>query len=960
MPASKQQIQRQPPRFFREHTSAPRGFDACPSPTTALQAPSNCQTQEAGPTFCPDIGEYLSFDFCAEEARPDKQNVDLEAAHRGTLITRKAASRVSTSRIFAGASQDAAGELAQSGVAATPSPFIRAAHPGKFPSSGTDVSNKKPAVEHEARAAGADSIAFGKIQSLPLPGQNPIPTAWGILLSCGAVVLTWLQDPLLTLLASSITALTTLSVVRVNDSEAPSQSQVGDGGDRGTRNVAVAAVGASGQLCDGVAALTIGLGITTAVLCSAAAKKETSCPSSLLSGEEDKSERIPGEKEETARVLSSSSCSANCSRMSAGVGLSKEDNVEKGHHQYRDGVLFGDAERGIALSEEVCLTKQGHGRDLHSQRVGVFAKNGKEEEPEAGKLHETMKLKQGKTLDPFLALRTCFVGVWISAYAGILLSFLLRWSTPSLLRFFFSPSSSPPMLFFLSTACISLRLFALPFSVVALTAKAALLSLHDHLPPVLSGCATLLAIPLLLFASRKEAPVTESVRDASTRPSAYEEQGPFFADMEISGGWSPRAGGERQTYYRLQSILTIVVVTQITVAVILVLRLIYRGLILVRRETVHRDTSGLRTVLGGHVEGGTEIDGDGRDVFRTEGAIGRGDTHTPPSTLTEIEKKRKILLRLLRPPKAEELRAFCPFLASFFVQSAVRVVLYSSMMKVAASGGVNALAAHQVASSVYTVHALPCEALTQVTQSVIHRAEAVLSATTETAKQALPATPPSSQKATCAKTSAPRGKRVQPQIMRLDPEAKKRHSEFLGQVHRRLLYTAAWMGLAAAASVALIGTAFAFSLKTSSRGLSATLFFSCLASTPALVLLPVTAAFEGLLLHGEQLRAIVLAYLGSLPLPLGILLYSRFQNSHRTFPGRYLAPEEKANWTDAKTGGISHCTGAGAQEGDDTPSYVAATVWLLPLVYNLGRASVFGRAWCRGRYIEGEKTTGKQ
>lgn len=144
------------------------------------------------------------------------------------------------------------------------------------------------------------------------------------------------------------------------------------------------------------------------------------------------------------------------------------------------------------------------------------------------------------------------------------------------------------------------------------------------------------------------------------------------------------------------------------------------------------------------------------------------------------------------------------------------------------------------------------------------------------------------------------------------------------------------------------------SLRTSSPELSSTLLFSCLASTPALILLPLAAALEGLLLHAKQLRTIALAYLASLPVPLAILLYCRFQDSLRALPNQSLVPEEKTEWSYAKAGAVTHSMSAAEVSGADRPSYAAAAVWLLPLIYNLGRASVFGRVWSRARHYKGE------
>ncbi|KEP61501.1 UNVERIFIED_CONTAM: hypothetical protein HHA_291940 [Hammondia hammondi] len=731
---------------------------------------------------------------------------------------------------------------------------------------------------------------------------SSVPSPATVLLSCGAVVLTWLQDPILSLVASAVTAAAPSPSV----SGAP-DAALATGIDREatSRNVAVASVGVSGQLCDGLAALTIGIGITTAVLCSSASKKEESCPTKAGS---ETSTRSP-----------------------TGSGLS---DPPKGFMSVPGSPLSGD---GSATAK---LGRRKHGDDFETG-----GKTASVQSPHA----------RTRNLDLF-CLRTCIVGVWISAYTGALLGLLLWLTMSSLLAFFFSASSSP-LLLFLTRKCISLRLLSLPFSIISLTTKAALLALRDPLPPLVSAVAAAASIPLLLTASffshymrsfgdtaspslssaeTSEQPVSHSLEEV-LRPSG----GAF------QNGLTP---AEVADYHRIRCIVLAVVFTQITVALVLLARLFQRTLALVRSQRDHgmersgeavvKDTAalekgewvnGTNQALHPNLEGGKEtVCRNGRD-------------------------ERSLLVALLQLPTNSELLEFSPFLASCLVQSTVRVVLYSTMMKVSASWGVKALAAHQVASSVYTVHGLPCEALTQVTQSIIRNAESLVSETSwPTSKEAtstdgspeptrenegcdrsffVSEKSPPTQGILCGGESPVCGIKHTPQ------DLIARRASVMRHVHRRLLRTAGWMGLGAAVSAACVGFSFCFRLQSSSRGLAATLLGLCLASTPALALVPVTAALEGLLLHAKRLRTIACAYLVSLPLPLLLLLHSHVSNS---------GDDSHAPSATDKLPGTPESDAGDAY--NDTPVYGVAIVWLLPLVYNLGRAGVYGLAWCRARY----------
>lgn len=164
-------------------------------------------------------------------------------------------------------------------------------------------------------------------------------------------------------------------------------------------------------------------------------------------------------------------------------------------------------------------------------------------------------------------------------------------------------------------------------------------------------------------------PVAKSAGDASIRSSTYKDRGPFLPYAEIHQEGSSGFGIEGKTYYRVQSIIFVVVLTQIAAAVILVLRLLYRGLILVEKEKVWKGMRRPTTAVGGHVRGRAEDGSRAGDAVKTNRAVEQSDEQTPPSV---PGVKWRTLCLLLRPPKGDELQAFCPFLASFFAQSAVR------------------------------------------------------------------------------------------------------------------------------------------------------------------------------------------------------------------------------------------------------------------------------------------------
>ncbi|EPT28108.1 putative transmembrane protein [Toxoplasma gondii TgCatPRC2] len=733
------------------------------------------------------------------------------------------------------------------------------------------------------------------------PSSLPSPAT--VLLSCGAVVLTWLQDPILSLVASAVTAAApSLSVSGASDADLAA----GIDREATSRNVAVASVGVSGQLCDGLAALTIGIGITTAVLCSSASKKEESCPTKAGS---ETSTRSP-----TRSLLS---------------------DPPKGFMSVPGSPRSGN---GSATAK---LGVRKHGGDF-----------------EAGEKTASVQSPHARTdnLD-LVCLRTCIVGVWISAYTGALLSLLLWLTMSSLLAFFFSASSSH-LLLFLTRKCISLRLLSLPFSIISLTAKAALLALRDPLPPVISAVAAAASIPLLLTASffshymcsfgdtassflssaeTSELPVSLSLEEA-LRPS----EGAF------QNGLTP---AEVADYHRIRCIVVAVVFTQIIVALVLLVRLFQRTLALVRSQ---RDR-GMERSGEEAVKNTTSLE-KGEWVNETNQVLHPNLEGGKETVCRKGRDERSLLVALLQLPTNSELLEFSPFLASCLVQSTVRVVLYSTMMKVSASWGVKALAAYQVASSVYTVHGLPCEALTQVTQSIIRNAESLVSETSwPTSGEATSAggspeptrenegrdrscfvseKSPATQSILCGGESPVCGIKHTPQ------DLIARRASVMRHVHRRLLRTAGWMGLGAAVSAACVGFSFCLRLQSSSRGLAATLLGLCLASTPALALVPVTAALEGLLLHAKRLRTIACAYLVSLPLPLLLLLHSHVSNS---------GEDSHAPSAADKLPGIPGESDAG-DAYNDTPVYGVAIVWLLPLVYNLGRAGVYGLAWCRARY----------
>lgn len=416
MSASRPKTQWRPPRFGRDRSSARPLPGASDSPTAAIHSPGRQHAESAVPApFGSGLGESLPTDFCVTKALDDKQSVHCEACHSESSI------RVPVSRRLVQDSTERAGDLARRDLEAKPSHPVGAASTRQVCLSGAHDSDSFPDA---GRKAPPDSRSFptsNDKQRDALTGQNAVPTTCRVLLSCGAVVLTWLQDPLLTLLASSVTALAFPSVVQENGvrpSETLSPTREVVPSDGGIRNVAVAAVGASGQLCDGVAALTIGLGTTTAVLCSSASKKKTSSSSAVLRREEDRPQRLLGVgEEEVTRGTSSSSCPPSCSLSSPRVRSPKRINVKTGEQQGQEGqghVPSGDLERGIAWSEVTRSMKERHERELRSSTRLLKGQDREAEEPAAEKLHVANTLQEEQALDTLLALRTCFVGLWIS------------------------------------------------------------------------------------------------------------------------------------------------------------------------------------------------------------------------------------------------------------------------------------------------------------------------------------------------------------------------------------------------------------------------------------------------------------------------------------------------------------------------------------------------------------------
>ncbi|CBZ51263.1 conserved hypothetical protein [Neospora caninum Liverpool] len=809
----------------------------------------------------------------------------------------------------------------------SPSAGCRRPSPSSFPSS-TDASvayfsaeagpSTAPRALASGHALGTPAQIPGDSRHAPCKGKadaqprdstqcpsslSGLPSPATVLLSCGAVVLTWLQDPLVTLVASAVTAASPSLPVSATTDAALAETLDSAAA---SRNVAVAAVGVSGQLCDGLAALTIGIGIATAVLCSSASKKnETSSEAVNTASIRNAPSPLQSDSENRAVPV-------------AGALRSEDGSTAKLRTEQHRG--------GFDSSEDAASIPKRSGAPGDSRDI--------------------------------ICLRKCIVGVWISAYTGALLSLLLFFAMGSLLAFFFSASSSP-LLLFLTRKCISIRLLSLPFSIISLTTKAALLALRDPLPPILSAVAAAASIPLLLVASFFS-DYLRSLSDAASSflPSWTQDLSPPFAAEEPSRLAAQvfengLTAAEAADYHRIRSFAFIVVFTQMTVAFLLLGRLLQLTLAAVRSQ---RDTG---------AEGGAQ-DAGTTEFERRERSKGTNRFLQHPegkdTPCKQTEDERSFLVTLLQLPTNLELLEFSPFLASCLVQSFVRVVLYSTMMKVAASWGVKALAAHQVASSVYTVHGLPCEALAQVTQSVLRNAECLASETSGAApKQAASADGarpactghvpsegrdrsasvsekrPTTQGLLCGGNSLVCGTKESTPL-----DLTARRAAVMRRVHRRLLCTAGWMGLAAAASAACVGVSFCFRLHSSSRGLAVTLLALCLASTPALAVLPVTAALEGLLLHAKRLRTIACAYVVSLPLPLVLLLHA-----HVSGPGDR---DHQAVSADGEPPGASPGERDAGDAYNDAPSYGAALVWLLPLVYNIGRAGVYGLAWCRARY----------
>ncbi|PFH31965.1 hypothetical protein BESB_019060 [Besnoitia besnoiti] len=704
--------------------------------------------------------------------------------------------------------------------------------PVRFPTINFEASCR----EEPASPVSPLSVTSGSRHNLPGPGRDPraalraeecatpdnalhspndseeefhsplrdLPSPSAVLTSCGAVVLTWLQDPLLTLVASATTA---AAPAHLSGSTLNADSQGGEIDETSGRNVAVAAIGASGQLCDGIAALTIGIGISTAVLCSSVLKANISSSEAAT--------------ETGACGKLSDSCPAAADTRSVSAAYQSE---------WREGTLIATRD-----------TKTRHGCC----------------EPDSATPASSPDSFDGVT--GLRCLRTCIVGVWISAYMGALLAVALWWIVDSLLSFFFAASSSR-LLLVLTRTCVSIRLHSLPFAVVSLTAKAALLALRDPLPVRLSAAATAASIPLLLMTSVFAGSASSSENRLSPMPLSLTSD----RRSALLASEAPLSLNSVADDSRIRASAFAIVFIQIAVAILLLLRLLHR--------TMAATSSRKHKPAESAAEEGPSTK-----------AVYCCDTWTAPNPCLWMPEETRddrngaweLRAALLRPPSISELQEFSPFLAGFLIQSTVRVVLYSAMMKVAASWGVKALAAHQVASSVYTVHGLPCEALTQVAQSVIHKAETLASA--GSSYEALPDMP---SEAVLAEKSAGTASRNEPS--RTTPEA----------------------------------------------------------------ILPVTAALEGLLLHAKRVQTIACAYLVSLPLPLALLLHSHIAARGVTEPAVLSSLSEENHADDIEPASLAK----GGVDLSDLPVYGAALVWILPLAYNLGRAGVYGVAWCRARY----------